>query len=165
MNGKSILPIAALLVWGAGCGSDSPSTPSPPPPAQVSGTWRGTATATSVSGGECFAAAFAAIVGQTAQITASISQAGSSLNATVSSPSTGSGCNYSGTAGQSAVMVTTTLCSASDITGVPCPGSGLVRDIKLQTSVINGTVNGNTITGTETDAFNIFAGGTTTSVG
>jgi hypothetical protein len=122
-------------------------------------------TTTSVTGGECFAAIFQQAIGSVDQVTASISQAGSSVSTTVTVASTGGNFSYSGSVGQSALTATLNSCSACNVISARCPGTGVLRDIRLQTGAINGTVVGNSITGTESETFNVFVAGTTIPVG
>ena len=153
--------IIALALVTAGCGSSSPTAPTI---AQVAGVWRGTTRVSSVSGGECFATAFQAAVGSVTTASAAVTQSGSTLNVTITDPSSGASCTFTGTAGETAIQLTVTGCTASDSIGARCP-NGAVRDIRLQTASINATVNGNTMTGTEGETYNVNVGGTSSPVG
>ena len=143
---------AAMAALASGCGDNSPSSPTPST-AQVAGVWNLTSTVTSVSGGECFGPPFQTLVGQRGAGTAQIQQTGASLTATVTDDSTGGSCSHSGTAGASSLALNTTSCTASDALGARCPGSGLVRNIRLQTGGINATVSGSTMTGTSAETY------------
>jgi hypothetical protein len=164
MRAEHVVCIGLLVGAATACSSDSPSMPSPPP-AQIAGVWRGNATVTTVTGGECFAGIFQPLIGIAASTAVSVTQNGGSINATATSPSSGASCSYSGSVGQTAVVLNATGCTASDVIGAHCPGSGLLRDIRLQTGAINGTVTGNSIGGTEAETYNVFVGGTTVPVG
>jgi hypothetical protein len=95
----------------------------------------------------------------------SVTQAGASVNATLTSDATGGNYTYAGSVGQSAVSLTGSGCSACNTIAARCPSSTATRDIKLQTLSVSGTASGNTITGTESESYNIFVANTTTPVG
>jgi len=157
--------VLALLVVASSCGDSAPSTPTPTF-AQVAGVWRGPARMNTVTGGECFASVFATLVGSTSTVTAAITQAGAQLTSvTITDQTSGNVCQYSGSVGQSAIQLTWQSCTASNIIGARCPGSGVARDIRLQTSSVSATVSGTTITGTEADLYNVFVANTSSPVG
>ena len=157
--------LLGLVMFVSACGGDTPAAPTAPVIAQIAGVWRGTGTTASVAGGECFAAAFQATVGSQGPITVAITQAGSTVNATLTSDSNGNNYVYSGAVGQSAVSLTGSSCSACNLIGARCPTGTAVRDIKLQTLSVTGTVNGTSLTGTQSETFNIFSAGTSSAVG
>jgi len=47
----------------------------------------------------------------------------------------------------------------------PCPNSNALRDVRIQTFAMNGTVAGNSLTGTGSTTYNVFVAGTSTQVG
>lgn len=154
------LTIFAVVVL-VGCGSDSPTAPSaqqPQQPAQVSGLWAFTGTVTSVSGGECFATAFQALIGERSSGTIQIQQTGASLTATVTDNGTGGSCTYSGTAGATSVALNTTSCTASDAIGARCP-NGALRDVRLQTGAFNASLSGGVMSGTVAETYNVIGAG------
>ena len=159
---KSSLVLLLALV-AVSCGS-SPDAPTAPSVAQVAGVWRGSLTTTAVTGGECFAPLFPAAVGGSNQISAAVTQNGSALTASITALATGGVCNYAGTAGISAVQLSWTNCSSSNILGATCT-NGSRRDLLLVNSSFTGTVVGNSITGTEADTYNIVVSGTSAGVG
>ena len=162
---KRLVLIFGAFAIASACGSDSPSAPSQPAVAQVGGVWRGNFTTVSVTGGECFAGVLQSTIGGADAATASLTQTGSSVNATVTVTSTGSNYTYSGAVGQSALTLNGSNCSACNVIGATCPNGIARRDLKIQTLAITGTVIGNTITGTESETYNVFVGGTTSTVG
>lgn len=156
--------LACCLLAGSCTGSSTPSTPTVTT-AQIGGVWRGTATTSSVVGGECLASTFASTVGGTSQISTAFTQTGSSVSATLTVTSSGSNLTYSGTVGQSAISMTWSTCSACNLVSARCPTGTAQRDFKIQTGAFNGTVTGNTITGTESESYNVYVAGTSTTVG
>jgi hypothetical protein len=156
--------VVGLVISVPACGSNTPTTPSPPPTAQIGGVWRGTARLTSSTGGECLAAVFQSAIGSTSSFAASLNQAGSSLTATVTDPSTGGSCVYTGSVGSSAVTLNVNGCTASNLFGVRC-ANGAARDLILVTGSINGTVSGNSISGTEAETYNVVSSLTGAGVG
>lgn len=160
---KRFLLLGALLV--SACGSDSAPIAPTPTTAQVGGVWRGTARTISASGGDCFATAFQSQIGSSAPITVAFTQSGASVNATLTSDATGGNYTYSGTVGQAAVSLTGSACSACNFSGARCPTGTATRDLRIQTASVSGTVSGASLTGTETELYNLFVAGTATSVG
>lgn len=151
--------VIALTVSACGNGSDGPST-APTRVVQVGGVWGVSSTVASASGGECFASGFQSLVGQRGAGTIQIQQSGGSLTATITDDSTGGSCNYSGTAGANSVALNASSCTSSDVLGARCPTTGAMRNIRLVTAAFNGTVAGNTISGTSAETYNV-----TTSAG
>jgi hypothetical protein len=86
------------------------------------------------------------------------------LNVTITDPDRGYNCVYTGTTATSAIQLTATSCSAFDSIGAPC-ATGALRDLRRQTSRINATVSGTTMTGTEANTTSVNVSGTTTLVG
>ena len=153
------------VVCLASCGSDSSPAAPTPTTAQVAGVWRGTSRIASISGGECFATALQTSVGAGSPITVAATQSGSSVSATLTTDADGGNYTYSGTVGQSAVSLTGSACSACNTIGARCPTSTALRDLKIQTASVTGTVSGATLTGSETETYNLFNAGTATAVG
>ncbi len=147
------------------CAGDSPSGPSLSQAAQVAGLWRGTATTTSISGGECFASVFQGFVGGSGPISMTLTQNGANVTATVPGADNSSNYTYAGTVGASSLTLSSTACSACDAIGAQCPTGGALRDVKIQSSNITATVNGNTLSGTEVETYNVLVAGTTSSLG
>ena len=98
-------------------------------------------------------------------ITVAITQAASAVNATLTVDGTGGNYVYAGSVGESAVSLTGSSCSACNAIGAHCPTGTAVRDIKLQTLSVTGTVSGSVLTGSQTETYNVFAQGTSTGVG
>jgi hypothetical protein len=157
---KRVLVGGLLSMLAAACGSDSPTAPSI---AQVSGVWTGRVTQSSAIGGECVGLYLATFNGASEAFTASITQTGSSLTATASSQG-GTSCAYTGTAGEDSVALNATTCQIS-ILQIQC-ANGAQRDIQRISQSVTGRVNGNTMTGTVGESWNVYVrGGTTNSLG
>src|SRR5689334_2393589 len=154
--------LAFILCLGS-C-SNSSSTAPTPTPEQIAGVWTGTSGLTSVTGGECVGATFNQIIGISSPITLSIQQSGTALTATATTQATGISCTHSGTSGMSTISLTATSCQVNSVSGIHC-SNGAVRDAVLLSDAINLSLNGNALTGTESQTFNVFVSGTTTSVG
>jgi len=159
MTRVTILVFAVVLASGA-CTGSSPAAPSV---AQLGGVWNGTATLSSVSGGECVGAAIQAAVGSTIGYTVAITQTGSSMSATVTSKSSGASCSYTGTAGSNSFSFNATSCQAANAYGLQC-SSGAMRDALLVADAFSGTVAGNTANGTEAETYNVVVSGTSSGV-
>jgi hypothetical protein len=147
------------------CASDSPTTPSIGGTAQVAGLWRGTATTASISGGECFASLFQSLIGSSGSVSMTLTQNGAKVTATVPGADGSSNYTYAGTAASTTLTLSSTACATCDAIGAQCPSGGALRDVKLQSSNVTATVNSNTMSGTETETYNVLVAGTTTSVG
>jgi hypothetical protein len=161
---KRLLSVMVLCTCAA-CGSKTPDGPGPASVVQVAGVWRGTVRVTSATGGECLAPFYQGQVGSSTAANATFTQTGSNLTMIVTLASNGAVCNYTGTAGASDVQLTGTCSAAASPRNVPCSiGSG-ARDVTLTVSNVNGTVNGNTLTGTEVETSNVTATGSTTVLG
>ena len=153
-----------LLLAAAACENDgSPTNPSTV--TQMAGTWGYNARLNSVSGGECVGSDFQAIIGATDSGTLSITQSGGSLTATQTSDAGGGSCMYSGTASSSSFTLNLTRCDGSQVfRDFPC-SNGARRDIEFITNPIEGTVNGNSMTATSVETYNLYSAGTTNRVG
>jgi hypothetical protein len=160
------LLLLAVLVVVSGCGG-TPSGPSPPvtpvarsEPAKPANdtVWVGSRTLTSASGGECVAAAFAALVGSTGRYELRVTQSGNSLKAYVSDPRLGFVWNYAGTADGSSMSLTPVQFYTPGpfpVRNVRCDTGEGVRDLELDNSTITATVNGDTVTGAIVDEFDV----------
>jgi hypothetical protein len=93
-------------------------------------------------------------------------QRDSSVTATLKTAS-GSELNYIGSVNQSAVTTTGSRasCSGCDLMSLQCPNSTEMRDVRIQLFALNGTVAGNSFSGTTSATFNVFVAGTSTEVG
>lgn len=157
--------VLALMVATAACGSSDVAPTPAPTYAQAAGVYRGTAKTIATSGGECLAAAFQSAVNGTFGITVAVTQSGSSVSATLTEDSNGGNFTYSGAVGLTAISMTGNSCSACNVVGASCPSSTAKRDFRIQTSSVTGSVSGGALSGTETETYNIFVSGTSTSVG
>ena len=144
------------------CGSNSPSAPSV---AQAAGAWVGNSTLTAVSGGECVGSTLQAAIGSRDIFTAALKQAGSMLDATVTSQGNGTSCAYTGTSGGSVIGLTMAACQADRVLRVRC-GNGALRDLQMQADGITANVDVRTgSTGTDVSAWTVFVSGTAVPVG
>ena len=110
MEGLRAPCLTLFLALGAlSCGDDSPTSPSV---VQVSGTWNGTATSRGWSGGECVGTTLQAGGPLAQPFSLSITQSGSDLTASTTSPVTGT-CSYTGTAASSSITLNLTSCAVS----------------------------------------------------
>ena len=153
------LPIAALTL--SACESSSPT---PPSNADVSGTWIGQQTVTSVTGGECLAATLQGFVGVQSQFRANLTQSGSTVTGTLDIDHTGSVCAYTGSVSGSVLVLNSTTCTRADTMELRCPGGG-VRDLQVESLSLRATVVGNRMTGTAIETDSVLLSGATTSVG
>ena len=167
-----IVGLALCITAACGGGSSSPTAPTPaptPPPApqivQVAGLWGYTATLTGSTGGGCLSEFFQSQIGATDTGTVQVTQQGSSLEALVTSDSTGTSTRYAGTAGSSSVALTAVAGDVGGFTGIECPSGGGLVDLITVSDAINGTVSGSTITGTQAETSNVTVTGTGAAAG
>ncbi len=154
-----------LALVAAACGSSSPSAPSlvltgP----DFGGTWTGTSTASSFTGGDCLAPLLAPTVGSTSNITLTITESGANVTLTTAGAN-GSTCTYTGSSNGSSIALNWTRCEPPLTLGTAqCP-SGESRDVRLVSSAISAALTNNQLTGTETESYDVLVSGTSTSVG
>lgn len=147
------------VIAAAGCGGSSSASPSGV--AQVGGVWGGTIQQTSASGGPECLLVFLGSNGTSAQNTLQIDENGSALTATQSSLATGAACQLTGTSATSAITLTASACQPNMLTAV-CTGNA--RDVYLVSRAITANINGNLLNGTQSDHWNVYASGDTTTV-
>src|SRR5262249_49988862 len=140
----------------ASCGG-SASAPSPSV-AQVGGTWRGTATLLSVSGGESLGPGFTSGVGQAYELVLDLTQKGATLN------QTSGDCFFTGSIANNTVSLQLSSGACMDTRRIIC-ATGDVRDIRLMSSTTIGVVTGRSMSGTYTDSTNVLLPGTSTVAG
>jgi hypothetical protein len=152
-----LVPLALIVILGTGCGDDSPTAPSV---VEVSSIWTGTVTQTRAIGvtpdGDALECLGLFLDGFSDRYTMSTTQAGSSLTATASSQTGGQTCNYSGGAGSSSVVLAAIIPSCNPA-GYQATCNGQPRDVVLATRSVAGDVSGNTMSGTISDRWTIFA--------
>lgn len=154
--------IAAAVLILASCGG-GPNTPSAPQIAQIAGVWSGTTRSTTVTGGECVGAAIQSTIGTTNRVTLAITQAGSAINGTLTSQSSGVSCSYTGIAG-SAAFTLNAAASCQLVYQLRCP-NGALRDMILVADAFTINVAGGSGTGTEAETWTIRNSTTLASVG
>lgn len=145
-----------IVVFSVACGSSS-SSPSSMLISQAGGTWTGTLTLTSASGGpECLDVVQQG-VGVPDQFTLVITQTGTSLSATGSTQAAGQTCSYFGTAGDAKLALDSNICTPG---GVRLTCGGNLRDALLARRSITASVNGSVMTGTISESWSVFVAGT-----
>jgi hypothetical protein len=130
--------------------------------AQVGGLWGGTIQQTSASGDPECLLVFLSANGTTDQNSLQINETGGMLTAAQTSLSTGASCQLSGTASNGSVTLSATACQPNTLPALPCNGNA--RDAYLVTRTIATNVNGNLMNGTQSDHWNVYASGDTTTV-
>lgn len=160
-----VLVLAMLVLSGlSACGGgSSPAAPSPSAPAQVGGLWTGTATRTSVTGGECVGSLLRN-ASESPRISVTIEQTGSSLTAKVSNVLYGTVCTYAGSAANNTISLNMQSCQGGKLSSIKCL-NGDLRDMEVVGGAITGTLDGNSIGGPEEQTWNTFVSGTATATG
>ena len=143
------------LIASSSCGGSS-TTPSGIF-AQVAGLWNGTVRIQSLGGNTSCISALP--VGANTyptpvamNTTAQFSESGPNLTATFTNSATGEVTHYSGTAGTTTVTLNFKDCTQCAVHGGTCL-NGAVRDVAPQSGSFTGTVNGSTMTGTQTTTY------------
>jgi hypothetical protein len=158
--------VVVLTLTLAGCGSNSTA----PTPVSVAGTWGGTITVVSVTGGECFAPAFAPYIGLSADLFPfPISQTADAVTTDIPLLFGGRNCAFSGTVHGGALTLMGTNCFV--FSPQRCGGSSevvgdtRVRDIRFVTGMFAGSTTGNTVSATLVETYSLFDTDTQTNVG
>jgi hypothetical protein len=97
--------------------------------------------------------------------TLSVTQSGQTASATLTGPSFGQSCSYSGNVRATDFSLSVVSCTKSDTVGAQCPGSGAPRAIRLPSASIGATVNGNSMNGTLSETYRLEVPGTSTVAG
>jgi hypothetical protein len=154
----------AIVMAAVACGDGKSTTAPTPTIVNVAGLWTATLRMTSVSGGECVGPSWGYLVGQQDTYTLQVTQNGSALTARATSTSEGVSTDFSGTAGTNTISLNATVSPDAWIYGATCT-SGEKRDVQMTAGTINGTINGNTGSGTYVETYNVFLAGTRNAVG
>ena len=177
-----LLVLAATAASGCGSGSNEAVNPAAAslfvkPVAEVAGQWRGVSTLNpggvgAFAGGplECvgddIATRLAATGAVTDPVALTMSQDGGNVSARLTTASAVA-CTYSGKAGRDSLTLDSASCQAPTVV-VRCR-TGEVRDLKLVGSSVSGALelssNGNRISGTLTNTYNVFIAGKDEGVG
>ena len=151
------LAILCLLIVLQSCskgGIPGPTAPPAPTIANVAGVWAGVSTLTSATGCGCVGAAYQAWIGNTANSTAQINQNGSAITARITDDTTGLWCDSTGTIGSETFVLNTTDCASGGLR-ITC-SNGNKRDIFQVSGSRQGTVSGNSASGTGGDTYNCY---------
>lgn len=156
--------LGALAIGTASCASDPvatfPSGQSLFTP-QFSGNWNGTAVLTSIGpvvNGECVGPALQTQIGTAAgteNVTLAVTQEANALAARLASASSGLACTYKGTTALNTLALDAATCDAPMLI-LRCGPTGPVRQMVVIGSTVQGTVSGGRVTGTLSNAYNVF---------
>jgi len=150
----------SLLV--SSCGSSSPSSPSTAP--RESGAWIGNSTLTSVSGGECVGTTLAGAIGSRDIFSARIQQTDNDLAASLTYEGNRTSCVYKGSANNQSVSLSLASCPDGRIETFVC-SNGDVRRLEIVGSRVSVQNDNRTGNGTDSTTLNVYAPGSTTSLG
>ena len=155
------LPLLVIGIVLTGCSSSSPSSPSPV--VDVSGTWTGEETFTSITGGECIGPALQGAIGLPSQFKATLTQSGNKVAGVLDINHTGGVCDYEGTINGSALVIASVRCRETRADGITCSADAM-RDLVLRTEALQATASGDEIRGTAAETDDVFVSGTTISL-
>jgi len=120
----------------------------------VQGVWSGPMTLVATSGGECVVGPVIPTFLPTLDVgTFTLSQNADTLNATITTESTGLACRYTGSATSSSVALNATSCDRTGLI-VTC-ANGVPRELRLVGSSVTASWNGNQIVGRATSTYNV----------
>jgi len=136
------------IVMLTGCSTSTPSAPSRP--IDVSGTWTGEETFTSITGGDCLGPALQGVVGLPSQFRATLTQSGSRVTAVLDINHTGGVCDYEGTIDGDTLVITSLRCRDTRAADITC-SAGVSRDLVLRMESLRATVSSDTIRGTASE--------------
>jgi len=156
---RGVIGGAVLVVClaAAGCGEDvtSPTSAEAPFAGQFSGTWAGTMTTASVSGGECVGDDLRATLGAPAtdQGTITLAQTANDVSVTVRSATTGLTCRFDGSASLTTFAASAVSCDAEVL--YRC-SNGQPRVLRPVGSTMTATQTGGAAVGVVTTTYNVF---------
>jgi hypothetical protein len=159
---RLLLPLLTISSVLTGCSSSPPSSPTIRP-ADVSGTWAGEETFTSITGGECLGPALQDAIGLPSQFKATLTQSGNKVAGVLDINHTGGVCDYEGTINGNALVIMSVRCRETRADGITCSADAM-RDLVLRTESLQATVNGDRILGTAAETDDVFVSGTTISL-
>jgi len=154
--------VLLLSLFVSSCSSSSPSSPTAAP--RVSGAWIGNATLTSVSGGDCVGATLAGAVGSRDIFSARLQQTDNDLAASLTYQGNRTSCVYRGTTSNQSISLNLASCPDGRIETFVC-SNGDVRRLEIVDSRVSVLNDNRTGTGTDTTTLNVYAPGSTTSLG
>ena len=150
---NALTVVVCTLAAAAGCGGESATAVGPTPvvSANVGGTWRGSATLTTVDGGGCVGIGLAAgIGGDGTPLEAVIDQNGTNLMIVVTNGVSGEQCTYGGTILGDSLTASLSSCIPQVLLlGPACARAGDPREWTKETLSVqfSGTVEGDSLTG------------------
>jgi hypothetical protein len=156
--------ILSVSLIGVSCGS-GPTSPSAME--SISGTWSGTATLIGASGGECQGSDFANAVGASLTVDPfPIAQMGDNITMRLPLIFSAADCAYGGIATTTGFNLAAANCGRYPARRChEFPGDGRLRDISFATATFSGSVTGTRLSATAVETWNVYVGGTQTSVG
>ena len=154
--------LVVSCAFAASCGGGS--SPVGPTSERVSGAWIGNATLTSASGGECVGPTLQAVLGSRDIFSARIQQDGSNLAASITYQGNRTSCLYTGRTQSSSITLDVSSCPAGRVETFRC-ADGTMRALQVSGSQVVAQANGTTGHGSDTTTWNVFAPGSTASLG
>ena len=153
-----------MIVMASACGGGV-SSPSSAQPIQVAGTWRGSLRVVSGTGEPCVGAAFQSAAGVSFDYALRIEQSADVLTGITTSPATGIECRLTGMAGTSSIVLNLTTCSNISPPRFFSCAPDVFRDARPSALAVNASIGGNSLSGTYSEAYDVFVSGTTSNVG
>ena len=161
---RRVALLGALAISTASCAGD-PVTTSPSGQSlftpQFGGNWNGTAVLSNVGpvvNGECVGPALQAQIGTSAgteNVTLAVTQDSDAITARLASATSGLACTYKGTTAQNTLALDAASCDAPMLI-IRCGPTGPVRQMLVIGSTVQGTVSGGRVSGTLSNAYNVF---------
>ncbi len=164
MNTRGVVRVVMILFTVVATGCNDLRQPNPAAASlftpSVQGIWSGPMTLLGTSGGECVVGdVIPTFLPTLDTATFTLSPNGDTLNATITTESSGLACRYTGTASGSTVALNATSCDRTGLV-VIC-ANGVPRELKLLGSSVTASWNGTQIFGRVTSTYNVF---TTTDI-
>lgn len=152
-----------LIFLNSGCGGGSGGGggsvgPTAPTIADVAGSWTGSYTLESATGCGCVGSITQLLVGLTVASNTEISQSGSAIQGTLTSPWSAELCEFTGTVGSESIGAEATGCVIEEYPGMECP-DGQRRDLYWSSATLQATAFGNDMNGTLVESWDCFHSG------
>ena len=144
-----------IAIAASGCQENRVASPNAPSLffPSIEGVWAGPLTLVGTSGGECVGAEIPSFLPTNDFGTATVTQNGSELQATLTMEGTGLACKYTGKHTGVNIALNATSC---DRTGLIVQCVGTARELELVGSSVIGSWNSNQMEGVTTSTYNVF---------
>jgi len=159
IRAAALIGSLATLTLCGGCSGNATG----PSNSSLGGTWAGTVTPQTLTGGDCYATQLREHINFPAQTAPfAISQSGGSVTTTLTSQVFGQQCQFVGTLNDRSF---TTIAQSCQGFTLACPAGPGIRDFRFVAATFSGAVNGDTARAVLMETWRLFQSGTNDVVG